>query len=431
MNRHTMHTLPRKTIIIAAVVVMMLSAVFFTSSHAGASTPYPRLRIFARVLAHIESSFVDAVDADVLIEGAIDGLLKNLDPHSAYYGPEEFRQLIDDINNEAFGGVGLEVNIINYVITVTAPLPDTPAEKAGIRAGDQILKIEGKSTRTMSLEDAVWMMRGKAGTDVSITIKRPGESKTRPYKLTRARIKLKSVDSRLLSEGFGLVSLKTFQADTAERLRESIKKLSAGGKLEGLILDLRGNVGGLLAAAVKTADVFINKGEIVTTRGRGDRVIKKYKASARDTYGEVSLVVLIDRWSASASEIVAGALQDHGRALAVGEQTFGKGSVQTLIELNDGSGLKLTIARYYTPSGRSIQARGIVPDILVPSGLEKTSSAIWDSQIREKDLERHLKPASGPKEEAEHTENIKDVQLRVAYDLVRSLVKMHTAPPGR
>jgi len=431
MKHTSAHTHRKKKIIIAITALLLITALFSAASGAGASTPYPRLRIFARVLAHIESSFVDTVDANVLIEGAIDGLLKNLDPHSAYYGPEEFRQLIDDINNEAFGGVGLEVNIINYVITVTAPLPDTPAEKAGFRAGDQILKIEGKSTRTMSLEDAVWLMRGKAGTDVSITIKRPGENKTRQYKLTRARIKLESVESRLLAEGFGLVSLKTFQADTAERLRESINKLETEGKLEGLILDLRGNVGGLLAAAVKTADVFIKKGDIVTTRGRKNRIIKQYKASARDTYSDLSLVVLIDRWSASASEIVAGALQDHGRALTVGEQTFGKGSVQTLIELSDGSGLKLTIARYYTPSARSIQARGIVPDILVPSVLEKTTSALWDSQIREKDLERHLKPSSGPKEEAEHTENIKDVQLRVAYDLVRSLVKMHPASPGR
>lgn len=332
------------------------------------SRTYRQLDIFARVLSYVENNYVDEVEEQKLIRGAIKGLLANLDAHTVYMPPEIFREMKIDTTGE-FGGLGIEIAIKNEALTVVAPIDDTPASRAGLKAGDQILRIDGVATRGLDLPEALQKMRGPPGSKVVLTILREGFAAPREIPIVRDFIRIVSVESKLFDGGYGYVRVKNFQDRTDRYLKKALDDLraKARGELRGLVLDLRNNPGGLLDQAVRVADRFLPGGKtIVTTVGRGGRQVDEEKSHERDTEPEYPMVVIVNRGSASASEIVAGALQDSGRAIVVGTETFGKGSVQTVIEMEDGSGLKLTIARYLTPKGRTIQDKGIAPDVVIP-----------------------------------------------------------------
>jgi len=334
------------------------------------------------------------VDDKTLLENAIKGMLSNLDPHSAYLEPDAFAELQESTSGE-FGGLGIEVGVEDGFIKVVSPIDDTPASRAGIEAGDLIIKIDGKPTKGMSMMDAVAQMRGKPGSDITLTLVREGG---KPYdvKLTRAVIKVKSVKSQLLEPGYGYLRVTQFQVNTGEEVGKALarlKKDNGGKKLSGLVLDLRNNPGGVLQAAVEVSDHFLTKGLIVYTKGRIANSELRFSADPADASEGVPLVVLINGGSASASEIVAGALQDHKRAVVMGTDSFGKGSVQTVLPLNNDRALKLTTALYYTPSGRSIQAQGIVPDIEVARA--KLTREQAGEMLREADLAGHLGNGNG------------------------------------
>ena len=382
----------------------------------GTYSPYRKLDVFARVLGYIENHYVEHVDDTKLVYAAVEGMMKSLDPHSVFMAPELYRQLKAETEGE-FGGVGIEVEIRKGWITVVAPLDGTPAHRAGIKSGDRIIEIEGKSTEDMRMDEAVRLMRGPRGSRVKVKITRKGENKPLAFSLLRDLIKLQSVSHRRLAAGVGYVRVKSFQERTSFDLKAALEALEASpGGLKGLVLDLRNNPGGLLDQAVRVADLFIKEGLIVRTIGKGGREMDRERAHASGTFGHFPIVCLVNGGSASASEIVAGALQDHRRAVVMGTQTFGKGSVQTIIELKDGSGLKLTVARYYTPAGRSIQEQGIVPDILVqelPPPLRKETSK------RERDLKGHLRNANLPKAQPK-LPRLDDFQLQTALDYLRA-----------
>ncbi|MBN2342614.1 MAG: S41 family peptidase [Deltaproteobacteria bacterium] len=405
--------------------------IFSTSAAAkGASKgPYRKLNIFSSVLSLIEQNHVEDIHEDELIIGAIEGMLRALDPHSSFLTQEEFTMLKEDTEGN-FCGVGMEVGIKDNRLTVISPIPDSPAVKAGILPGDRIIKIDGLSTDSMDLMEAVQRMRGKEGTDVTITIEREGEEKPFEVVLTRAVIELQSVEAELLAPGIAHIKIKSFQDGTAAGVRDQIKHMRLiGGGLDGIVLDLRRNPGGLMYEAVKVCDLFISEGTLLSTKGRGGVIIESFSAHRAGTFDEPAMVVLIDGASASASEIVAGALQDHGRAMLVGMNSFGKGSVQTIIPLQDGSGLKLTTARYYTPAGRSIQARGIEPDVVVeslnaPAPDELTQSI---SQMpAEDDLPGHLKKETVAEKQSNETP-VNDYQLRMGYQILQGLVRAKAA----
>jgi carboxyl-terminal processing protease len=356
--------------------------------------PLDELRTFAEVLDRIKASYVEPVDDKTLLENAIKGMLSNLDPHSAYLEPDAFAELQESTSGE-FGGLGIEVGVEDGFIKVVSPIDDTPASRAGIEAGDLIIKIDGKPTKGMSMMDAVAQMRGKPGSDITLTLVREGG---KPYdvKLTRAVIKVKSVRSQLLEPGYGYLRVTQFQVNTGEEVGKALarlKKDNGGKKLSGLVLDLRNNPGGVLQAAVEVSDHFLTKGLIVYTKGRIANSELRFSADPADASEGVPLVVLINGGSASASEIVAGALQDHKRAVVMGTDSFGKGSVQTVLPLNNDRALKLTTALYYTPSGRSIQAQGIVPDIEVARA--KLTREQAGEMLREADLAGHLGNGNG------------------------------------
>ncbi len=356
--------------------------------------PLDELRTFAEVLDRIKASYVEPVDDKTLLENAIKGMLSNLDPHSAYLEPDAFAELQESTSGE-FGGLGIEVGVEDGFIKVVSPIDDTPASRAGIEAGDLIIKIDGKPTKGMSMMDAVAQMRGKPGSDITLTLVREGG---KPYdvKLTRAVIKVKSVKSQLLEPGYGYLRVTQFQVNTGEEVGKALarlKKDNGGKKLSGLVLDLRNNPGGVLQAAVEVSDHFLTKGLIVYTKGRIANSELRFSADPADASEGVPLVVLINGGSASASEIVAGALQDHKRAVVMGTDSFGKGSVQTVLPLNNDRALKLTTALYYTPSGRSIQAQGIVPDIEVARA--KLTREQAGEMLREADLAGHLGNGNG------------------------------------
>ncbi len=324
---------------------------------------YPKLKVFSTVLKYVKDNYADDIDEDAIVFGAVEGMMTALDPHSVFMPPDLYREMKNDTSGE-FGGVGIEVTQRDRSITVVAPIPGTPAERAGIVAGDRIVRIDGESTKALTVLDALRRLRGKPGTEVRLTIDR-GEGELE-ISIVRARIRIVPIESRLISPGFGYVRIKAFQKDTARSLTSHLDRLQreAGGRLGGIVLDLRNNPGGLLDQAVKVVDEFLDEGLIVSTKGRNPRHAEEYQARPGGL-PDLPVVVIVNEGSASASEIVAGALQDHKRALILGTTTFGKGSVQTVVDLPDGSGLKLTIARYYTPSGRSIHGSGIQPDIEV------------------------------------------------------------------
>lgn len=364
---------------------------------AGMDLPVQELRLFSEVLGIIRQNYVEPVtDAD-LLKNAIRGMLSGLDPHSAYLEQEEFQELKEGTRGE-FGGLGIEVGMEDGFVKVVSPIDDTPAQKAGVRAGDLIIRLDDTAVKGLSLNEAVKLMRGAPGTDINLTIVREGEQRPLQLKLTRAVIKVNSVRSRALEPGYGYLRVSQFQMNTGRKLREELEKLQKenGGALKGLVLDLRNNPGGVLTAAVSVSDAFISDGLIVYTEGRGPEAEQKFSATSGDVLDGVPIVVLVNAGSASASEIVAGALQDNGRAIIMGEKTFGKGSVQTILPIRENAALKLTTARYFTPKGRSIQAEGIQPDVPLER-LQLTSVEQSFEPLGERDLARHLDNPNGKK----------------------------------
>ncbi len=356
--------------------------------------PLEDMRTFVEILNRVKSDYVEPVkDAD-LLESAIRGMLDGLDPHSAYLSADEFREISISTSGK-FGGLGIEVQLQNGFVRVVAPIDDTPAFKAGIQAGDLIVRIDETPVKGLTLNDAVKMMRGEPGSKVNLTILR--ETVEQPFKVsvTRAIIQVQSVKSKLLEPGYGYLRITQFSTETGKSVGDELAKLRKENKttLKGLILDLRNNPGGVLNASVDVSDAFLESGNIVSIKGRLSETNKNFDATAGDLLGGQPMVVLVNGGSASASEIVAGALQDHGRAVIMGEKTFGKGSVQTILPLQNNAALKLTTARYYTPKGRSIQAEGITPDIAIQ--LVKVSALTDDvEQIKEADLARRLENES-------------------------------------
>jgi carboxyl-terminal processing protease len=359
--------------------------------------PYDELRAFSTVFERIKSEYVESVEDKALLESAIRGMLAGLDPHSTFLNAEENKDLQESTAGE-FGGLGIEVTMEDGFVKVVAPIDDTPAQRAGIQAGDLIIRLDEKPVKGMDLNDAVKLMRGKPGSPIDLTVVREGVEAPLTLTLERAVIRVKSIRSRLLEKNYGYVRISTFQVNTGYDLLDALDALKKDNKtpLHGLVLDLRNNPGGVLSAAVEVSDAFLDKGLIVYTEGRTKNSDIKYNATPGDALDNTPLVVLVNGGSASASEIVAGALQDHVRAILMGSQTFGKGSVQSVLEFNDGSAIKLTTARYYTPKGRSIQAEGIKPDIqLKPVRIEPLDSGGVLDPVKESSLSRHL---SNPKE---------------------------------
>lgn len=360
------------------------------------ASPYENLGTFARALAHIEMSYVSAVDQDKLLYGAIRGMVRTLDPHSDFLNPQEYRVLASDTRGR-FGGVGVEIDVRDGWLTVTAVFPGGPAERAGVQIGDRFVSIDGYRARDMPIEEAVRRMRGEPGTEVKVSLRREDDGPAIEATMKREIIAVDAVEAEVLSDRHLYVRLRVFQETTTRELADVLDAAVAAtkdkGSIRGLLLDLRDNPGGLLDQAVSVADEFLASGVIVSTRGRGGRELSV--ASARDsgTRPNWPMVVLVNGYTASAAEIVAGALGDHGRALIVGTKTFGKGSVQNIIELPDASALKITIARYYTPSGRSIQAEGIEPDVAIEQ-MASAREAQHDA-FSEASLEGHLENESG------------------------------------
>lgn len=354
--------------------------------------PFDELRNFTEIFGRIKQDYVEPVSDKKLLEDAIRGMLSGLDPHSAYLGSEEYKELQEGTTGQ-FGGLGIEVSMENGFVKVVSPIDDTPAQKAGVKAGDLIIRLDDKPVKGMTLADAVKTMRGEPGTQIILTIVREGGEAPLKFTLTRDIIKVKSVKHRLLEKNYGYLRISSFQSGTGSSLIEAVnelKKENEGQALKGLVLDLRNNPGGVLNAAVEVSDAFLDSGLIVFTEGRIKNSEMRFNASADDVINGAPLVVLINGGSASASEIVAGALQDHKRAIIMGEKSFGKGSVQTILPITNGAAIKLTTARYFTPSGRSIQAEGIEPDVkLARVKLENLDKAKFDT-IKEADLTHHL-----------------------------------------
>lgn len=344
-----------------------LAGVIFTASIGDAfAAGYKKLDVFARVLAYVENNYVDDVDENALMYGAIKGMLSTLDPHTIFLPPDEYQAMRADTSGE-FGGLGIEIAADGQELVVVSPIDDTPAARAGIKTGDKILAIDGEKTKGMSVPAAVKRMRGQLGSRVTLTILRDGFAAPRDFALLRDRVRVRSVEAKLHKGGVGYIRIKSFQERTDDSLGKALAdlRIKNGGELKGLVLDLRNNPGGLLDQAVRVADRFLKEGVIVSTEGRGGRPLEEERAHVAGTEAEYPIVVLVNGGSASASEIVAGALQDTGRGVIMGTTSYGKGSVQTVIDLDDGSGLKMTVARYYTPKHRSIHGIGIKPDVVV------------------------------------------------------------------
>jgi len=384
-------------VMVAAVVFWTIGAGFFGDLAAKSDETYEGLKIFADVIQLIEKEYVDDVDSKELIQNAIQGMVQSLDPHSSLLPPEAFEDLQIDTKGE-FTGIGIHITMKDGFVTVISPIEDTPAYEAGIKAQDRIVKVDGKPIK--DLREAVNMMRGPKGTKVSVSIMRAGVKTPIDFELIRDVIPVVSVKALKLKPGYGYIRLSQFSSTTTEELDEALSKIESGEvPLKGLILDLRNNGGGLLNAAIKVSDIFLKEGKILSIKGRGKKNTKEYMATADSANRNYPMVVLINGGTASASEIVAGALQDQNRALILGTTSFGKGSVQTVETLRDGSGIKLTIARYYTPSGRSIQAKGIEPDIVLKHKRLDIKDLQEEGLLKEKDLLNHLEAEPGKKED--------------------------------
>lgn len=365
--------------------------------------PLEEIQQFSEVYSHIKDNYVEDVEDKELMTHAIRGMLSGLDPHSSYLDEEEFKELQVGTSGE-FGGLGIEVGMEDGFVKVISPIDDTPAQKAGLQAGDLIIRLDDTPVKGMTLNEAVKIMRGKPGSKITLMVVRDGNDKPFKVEITRAIIQVKSIKSRMLEPGYGYVRITSFQSKTTNALLDALKGLkkeNEGATLRGLVLDLRNNPGGVLNAAVGVSDAFLNSGKIVYTKGRVEDAKMEYNANKGDELDNAPIVVLVNQGSASASEIVAGALQDHKRALIVGQKTFGKGSVQTVLPLDEKTALKLTTARYFTPSGRSIQAEGIKPDIelkpLKVQGDEENNDAF--TPLSESNLSKHLSNPTAAEEE--------------------------------
>lgn len=378
---------------------------FVGCSEAETGSAYKELEQFTDVLTIIQKNYVEPVSMEKLIEGAINGMLGVLDPHSSYLSSEMFKEMQIDTTGE-FGGLGIEITLKDGMLTIVSPIEDTPADRIGLEAGDMIVKIDDRLTKDLSIMEAVGLMRGPKGTNITVTIMRDSFDKPREFTLTREIIKVKSVKSRMIENGFGYVRLAQFQERTTDDLKTALKKLhkESNGALKGLVLDLRNNPGGLLEQAADVADVFLRGGLIVYTEGRVEDSRMRFEAHKMGTEPDYPMVVLINGGSASASEIVAGALQDNHRAVILGTQSFGKGSVQTVIALENEAGLRLTTARYYTPAGTSIQAKGITPDIVVrPMEFREIQDGMT---LREKDLDNHFEGMGKPARRLQYSRTV-------------------------
>lgn len=385
------------------------------------SLPLTELRMFADVFDRIKQAYVEPVDDRQLLEDAIRGMLTGLDPHSAYLEPEAFESLQVHTSGE-FGGLGIEVGLEGGFIKVIAPIDDTPAQRAGVKAGDLIIRLDDTPVQGMDLSEAIDLMRGEVGTPVRLTIMRDGRDQPLEIKIVRDVIKVRSVRHETLEPGYGYLRVSQFQSHTGEDLVAAIQSLEQDEALKGLVLDLRNNPGGVLQAAVEVSDAFLSEGTIVYTEGRLPNSELRFNASANTVAPKVPLVVLINGGSASASEIVAGALQDHKRALVMGTDSFGKGSVQTVLPLGQERAIKLTTARYYTPGGRSIQAQGIKPDLRVNEA--KLTQLEEEGRIKERDLAGHLENAEGDgSDNAQASSELlsRDFQLFEALNLLKAM----------
>jgi len=385
------HKTGRKTLRLFFVSILALALVAVMASEAPARrSPFEPLSIFARALAYIEVSYVEPVDQKTLVYGAIQGLADSLDPHSVFLDPEEYQILRSDAEGR-FAGVGVEVSTRDGWLTILSVFDGGPAAKAGLRPGDRFLSIEGEDARDVRLYDAVRRIRGEPGTPVTVSIRRKGQEEALERTLTRAFIEIDPIDMQLLDDGVVYVRIKAFQdgatRQLSDALDDAVVQLRTRGGLQGLLLDLRDNGGGLLHEAIGVSDEFLSAGVIVSTRGRGGETISQYSARRAGTRPKWPMVVLINENTASASEIVAGALRDHKRAVLVGVRSFGKGSVQNVFELPGGSALKLTTYRYFAPSGSSIQAEGVSPDLVA----EQPRGADDPEPLREEELEGHLR----------------------------------------
>lgn len=410
---------------ILSVVIVLTCALYFTPTCTAATaakspSDYEHLDLFSDALYLIQSNYVEKVDMKTLVQGAMKGMLSQLDPHSEYLTAEMFAELEIETKGQ-FSGLGIEITVKDHLITIIAPIADTPADRAGIQAGDKIIKIDGRFIKDMTTMDAVKMMRGEKGTQITIGIMRGNQSTPLEFTLTREIIAIESVKHHYYGAGIGYIRLSQFQQKSDYELRQALQLLNtrSGGSLSGLVLDMRNNPGGLLDQAIKVADVFLDSGEIVSTRGRNEQENASYRATniAGKEQRHYPIVILINGGSASAAEIVAGALQDQKRAIVMGTQSFGKGSVQSLIELSDKSGLRLTTARYFTPNGTSIQARGITPDIHVEQAVWNDSQKV---QIREQDLDNHFETPDN--DSATVTESADPLHTQQSdYQLLRAL----------
>jgi carboxyl-terminal processing protease len=422
-----MAKLKRKSVVtFLAVVVLTLAGTSWLAQRVSAigKGAYENVEAFANVLTLVQKHYVDDVTTKQLIDGAINGMLVSLDAHSAYLTPDLYKELQVDTRG-SFGGLGIEITLRNGILTVVSPIEDTPAFRSGVRSGDQIIKIENEYTKDMTLLEAVKRMRGPKGTKIGLTIRRENEPEWIELSLTREVIHIRSVKYRTLEKGYGYLRITQFQERThndAEAAIEALQKDTGG--LQGVVLDLRNNPGGLLTQAVKVSDLFLDSGVVVYTEGRLENQRQKFFAHKQDSHGDFPMIVLVNGGSASASEIVAGALQDHRRALVLGTQTFGKGSVQTILPLDGDAAIRLTTARYYTPNGRSIQATGITPDIIMEQTPPRDAAAKENNErkdtIREQDLPGHLQ---NPNEKGESTgpaEREADPQLDRAVELLKS-----------
>ncbi|MFQ5518869.1 MAG: S41 family peptidase [Mariprofundus sp.] len=438
-----MNEMFRRVIIGTGAAALLLAGVLVWmpgegTRQADAATDYQQLQKFSRVMEMVRRAYVEKVADDKLIEGALSGMLSSLDPHSTYLDKDMYKQMTVDTKGE-FGGLGIEIASAEGGIRIVSPIEDTPADRAGVKAGDLIIKINDELARGMSLPEAVKKMRGKPGTRIELTIFRKGEDAPIEVKIVRAIIKVKSVKSDMLAPGYAYLRITQFQQRTGSLLKKQIKELQkrSGGELTGAVLDLRNNPGGLLNQAVEVSDLFLDKGNIVSTKSRAGKNLS-FDARPGDALSDLPLIVLINHGSASASEIVAGALQDHHRAVLVGTKSFGKGSVQSVVPLSDGTAIKVTTALYYTPSGRSIQATGIDPDIEVEQVRLKPDDEKNASlpSLSERDLKGHLsngnkkkarkkskkskQDKAGPSEAMQKRLPL-DTQLQRALDLLKGL----------
>ncbi len=391
---------------------------------------YKGLKTFSEVLDMVDKNYVEPVETDKLLRGAINGMIKSLDPHSSFMTAEMYKELEVETRG-SFGGIGIEITLRKDVLTVVSPIEDTPAYNAGIKANDQIVRINGKSTKDITIMDAVKQLRGPKDTKVTITILREGMAKPKDIELTRSIIPIRSIKSKVYDDHLGYIRISAFQERTGDDLKKALREIEAKARpLKGIVLDMRNNPGGLLHQSVEVSDAFLKSGIIVSTRGRAKNMESKTAAKDNGDEPTCPMVVLVNEGTASAAEIVSGALQDNGRAVIIGTQTFGKGSVQTVIPLEDGAALKLTTAKYYTPKGRSIQAEGITPDIVVKQIRPADEKAeekpdAENHMLREKDLKGHIK---SPRENDAKTEETKkemddlerDNQLKNAIDILKS-----------